>query len=85
MRSASLTDDSLEVDVGSEICRQPGIESGGGLSAGLPYLIGFQRSFDDVGDRTPLPPCQAVSKITGFGATDGKLRLSHFGHLQLAI
>jgi len=66
----------IEIDVGP-LPRQPRIEGGGGLAAGLADLIGFEGAFDDIGYGTALAAREPMGKVAGLGAAYRKLGLPH--------
>lgn len=77
MWAAVFADDSIKVDVGSEVSGKAPIECLCSLSACFPNFIGLQSTLDDVGDRPVFPPSQAVGEVARSGATNGQLRFSH--------
>jgi hypothetical protein len=83
MDAPRLPDDSVKVHIRPVVCRQPRIESGRQLAPCFAYFIGFQRTLDDIGDRTLLTACETVGKFARLGAANRKLRFGRKSLLSL--
>lgn len=75
-----FTDHGFEVDIGSAVCAESGIEDRRRLPAGRTFLVRFESTLDDIRDGTTLPSGKAMGEVSCPGASDGELG---FGPWQL--
>ena len=70
-------DNFVKVDIRTIVRRQTFVERRCGFAARFTDLIGFERAFDDIGNRASFAPSQPMRNISRLGASHGKLRFSH--------
>jgi len=85
VRTTAFTDHRIQTDIRGSLRVDPPVETCRRFATRLACLVGFQGTFDHLGNRTIFPASQPVSQIPCLGATDRELWCSHCGLLYIDI
>jgi len=77
MRLPHRLDHRLKIKIVDAVSGEPRVKGGGRLPTSDANFIGFERSLDNVGNRSFLAAGETMRKIARAGAANRQLRLSH--------